>query len=133
MYVLDASVILKWFADEDKSKDAIAIRDSHINGEYVIVIPELAVYEIGNALRYKPGASSEEVSRYLNDINDLNLHIISLPPDLLNLSAEIAFQKDLTFYDATYIALAKELGLHLITADKRLYEKAKSLHFIDLL
>ena len=82
---------------------------------------------------YVLDASSEEVSRYLNDINDLNLHIISLPPDLLDLSAEIAFQKNITFYDATYIALAKELGLHLITADKKLYEKAKSLHFIDLL
>ena len=61
--VLDASVILKWFLDEDGSNIAIDIKKSHVAGIVTIVIPDIIIYEVGNALRYEPEFSPEEVNR----------------------------------------------------------------------
>ena len=52
MYVLDASVILKWFLEEENSEKAITLKDGHSRGEFLVVIPDLAIYEVANALRY---------------------------------------------------------------------------------
>lgn len=52
--LLDASVILKWFLDEPDSDKAKIIKDNHVNGKFTIVIPDIAIYEIANALRYEP-------------------------------------------------------------------------------
>ncbi len=50
--VLDSSVIIKWFSEEEETKKALELREKYINGEIVIAVPDLLVYEIANALRY---------------------------------------------------------------------------------
>lgn len=45
----------------------------------------------------------------------------------------IAFQFDITIYDAYFIALAKELKFKYITADEKLHNKIKNLDFAQLL
>ena len=39
--VVDASVVVKWFADEEGSDRALKLRDGHIGGELSLVAPEL--------------------------------------------------------------------------------------------
>ncbi|MBU4376758.1 MAG: type II toxin-antitoxin system VapC family toxin [Candidatus Omnitrophica bacterium] len=51
--VVDASVILKWFMEEGSSDKAIALKNTHLAGASAITLPDIALYEIGNALRYK--------------------------------------------------------------------------------
>jgi len=46
-------------------------------------------------------------------------------PNLLGKSFEISRQLRVTFYDATYVALAKEYDATLVTADKDLHNKIK--------
>ena len=134
MFVIDASVILKWFVEEEKgTKEALGIKQNHIEGKYTLVIPDIAIYEVGNALRYKPDSLPREVSRYCRNLYELNLDIVAFPIEIIDLTIEISFQNDITFYDASYIALAKELGLQFITADERLYNKTKHFHFVKLL
>lgn len=131
--VVDASVILKWFIEESDSNKATAIKNNHIAGLYSITIPDIAIYEVGNALRYKSEFSIREVARCLEDLYALSLDIISPYPDIGYLVTEISRQNDITFYDAFYIALAKELGLEFITADRQLYEKTRGFRFLHLL
>lgn len=131
--VIDASVILKWFIEERDSNKAGDIKNNHTQGLYTITVPDIAIYEIGNALRYKVEFSIRDISRSLEELYALNLDIILPHPDLIYSVAEISRQNDITFYDAFYVALAKDLGLQLITADKQLYENTKHLHFIHLL
>jgi len=133
MFVLDASVILKWFVEENGTKEALQIRQNHIEGKYTLVVPDIAIYEVGNALRYKPDSSAAEVSRYCRNLYELNLDIIALPFEIIDSVIETAYQNDITFYDASYVALAKELGLQFITADEKLYQKTKDLRFVKLL
>ena len=131
--VIDASVILKWFIEENDSSKATAIKNNHITGLHTITIPDIAIYEVGNALRYKSEFSVREVARCLEDLYALSLDIIVPYPDIVYLVTEISRQNNITFYDAFYVALAKELGLKFITADRQLYEKTQGFHFVHLL
>jgi len=131
--ILDASVILKWFMKEDNSAKAMALKEAHIIGKFTIAVPDIILYEIGNALRYEPEFSIKEVNRCLEELYALNLDIVAPLPDILNLITEIAYHYDITFYDASYIALARELGFQFVTADEKLYSKVKKLSFVILL
>ena len=131
--VLDASVMLKWFMQENHSDKAKSIKDAHLRGRFTITIPDIAIYEIGNALRYEPEFSPKEISRAVTELYELNLDIIAPLPDIIGPTAEIACQSEITFYDAFYIALAKELNLQFVTADEKLYNKVKDLPQISLL
>jgi len=131
--ILDASVILKWFMKEDNSAKAMSLKEAHIIGKFTIAVPDIILYEVGNALRYEPEFSIQEVNRCLEELYALNLDIVAPLPDLLNLITEIAYHYDITFYDASYIALARELGFQFVTADEKLYSKVKKLSFVILL
>lgn len=131
--ILDASVILKWFMQEDDSEKAGVLKEAHIAGKFNIAVPDIAIYEVANALRYEPEFFPEEVNRSLEELYELNLDIIAPLPDVTNLAIRIAYEKDITFYDAFYIALAKQLGFQYVTADKKLYEKVKSFPFVNIL
>ena len=131
--VLDASVILKWFLDEDGSNKALKIKESHVAGIDTIITPDIVIYEVGNALRYEPEFSPEEVNRCLKELYELEIDIIAPLSDIANLTTQVAYQKDITFYDATYIALAQDLNLQYVTADEKLYNKTKDLPFVTLL
>ena len=51
--MVDASVVVKWFVDEEGSDKAIRLRDRYVEGEISIAAPELIIFETLNALRYK--------------------------------------------------------------------------------
>lgn len=84
MHVLDASVILKWFMEETDTDKANTIKDDHITGKISITIPDLTIYEVGNALRYAKGFSIKEVNECLQEIYNLDLDIVAPFPDLIS-------------------------------------------------
>jgi len=100
--VIDASVILKWFIQENDSDRAAEIKTAHTIGTSCIAIPDLALYEVGNALRYKPEFSNHEVRLCLAEIYDLAIDIISPNIDMLASVSEISRRYDITFYDAVF-------------------------------
>ena len=58
----------------------------------------------------------------MRNLNSLNLLPLS-SGNLLLSSLDLALEHGITAYDASYIAPALELGLPLITADRKLFEK----------
>ncbi len=126
-YVVDASVIIKWFlhhqeADRDR---ALALRDLHIAGRSTLYIPQLAILEVLNAVRFSPKATEEDGETALEAL--LDLHLEAKPPeaDLLRKANAIAWAYKLTIYDALYVALAEQVGYPLITADDVMIKKLK--------
>ncbi len=117
--IIDASVIIKWFVNEPYSEKALELRDDHINGRILIVVPELAFLEVLNALRYK-----EHDARALEQVNtdlwEIQLHVEKLNRFLLDKASQIALKYNLTLYDGLYAALANLFGAQLITADAKL-------------
>jgi predicted nucleic acid-binding protein len=131
--VLDANIVLKWFLKEQDSNKAINLKRKIIDGELIAIAPDLILYELANALRYKKGYKPELVSEAINAIIDLDMEIIVPTESLIKESAIISFEKDISIYDAIYVALAKETGYNFITADKKLYQNIKELKFTELL
>jgi predicted nucleic acid-binding protein len=126
-YVLDASVIVKWFlhhqeADRDR---ALALRDLHISNRTTIYIPRLALLEVLNAIRFNPKADEETGEAALEALQDLNLEIKPGDADVLRKTNAIAWAYKITIYDALYVALAEQVGYPLITADEKMVNKLK--------
>lgn len=126
MSVLDASVVLKWFVEETDSLLAISLRDEFYAGNIEIVVPDLLLFEIANALRYNPTFTSKEVQEALETLFGMGIQIITPTLSLLEKTVELAEVCDVTCYGAAYLALSEELNFMFITADERLYRKVKN-------
>jgi len=92
-----------------------------------VPFPDLFIYELSNALKYNPNFDKEDVREAVQSILDMDMEIITPTSDIINRSISMAFERDITIYDASYVALAEELEIPLITADENLYEKVKDL------
>ena len=131
--VLDASVIIKWFTQEEKREQAIELREKYINGEIEIVVPDIILYEISNALRFNPNFQEKDIKEAIQSLFDIEIEIIVPIPEILQKSADVAYSKNITIYDAAYIALAQLIDFDFVTADEKLYEKIKDIKGVFLL
>lgn len=131
--VLDASVIIKWFTQEEDKEKAIELREQFLKGEIEIITPDLILYEILNALRFNTAFKEKDLEDALESILEMDFTITMPISGILDKAIEIAFSKNITFYDAIYVALAYNLNCTFVTADKKLYEKTKDLGFVSLL
>lgn len=123
---MDASVAAKWFIVEEDSDRALEIRTLHSAGKLKLSSPVLIIYEIGNALTRHPSFTNEDSAKAFRSLLDLGLGLRSLAdPSLIEKTFEISRQLQMTFYDAAYVALARDHDAMLITADKDLHRKIK--------
>lgn len=123
MSILDASVVLKWFVKETDSDQAIQLRREFLNREREIIVPDLLLFEVANALRYNPSFSAEEIKEAVRTLFDLGIQIITPTYSLIAKSIDLAKSLDVTCYDAAYLALAEELNFEFITADEKFCRK----------
>jgi predicted nucleic acid-binding protein len=74
-------------------------------------------------LRHHPGSTNRECADAVTEL--LNLGVLIHEPDasLADKAASLAYKEGITFYDATYLALAQSLGTKLLTADRDLIDK----------
>ncbi|OLC71355.1 MAG: hypothetical protein DME20_10480 [Verrucomicrobia bacterium] len=126
-YVIDASVLVKWFlhekeADRDR---ALALRDLHISRRSTLFIPQLALLEVLNAVRFSPKADEEDGEMALETLEDFHLEIKANDVVLLRKANAISWGYKITIYDALYVGLAEQVGHPLITADEVMVKKLK--------
>ena len=120
--VSDASVVIKWFhaSGEEDVEPSRALLDAYAAERAAIVVLDLTMYEVGNALlRGSAGASPESVATVLDALNEL-CPSVSLEPAERRLAAGLASEFGLTFYDAAYAAVARSRGALLATFDRAL-------------
>ena len=118
-YVVDASVILKWVLGDERESDhekAMALLETWTGGDIELSAPILWQYEVGNFL----GRSLQDEAVDKMDLL-LNLNIKNVAPtnDMVNRCFSWMRQKKVTFYDASYLAVAFEVQGTLITADEK--------------
>ena len=127
-YVIDASVILKWFsqAGENDLDIAIQLRKDFRERNIDLSAPELLIYEIANVLRYKKILNEDIIHKAISSIYDMDI-LLPVNPGVMTRAVTIARQYHITVYDSSYLSFAQSVGCHLITADKKLYQKIKGL------
>lgn len=117
-WVVDASVVIKWFIPEVHSESAKSL----LTDEYNLSAPELLLPEVGNILwkKHRLGElEATEAREILLDIRRIPLRIAPMSAHIENALA-IAVQYQRTVYDSIYLALAVHLGNRFVTADRKL-------------
>jgi predicted nucleic acid-binding protein len=134
MIVLDASVILKWlFDDEDGGVSAARLKDAHVAGHEIVAAPDLLFYEIGNVLATKTRLSEAAVAEAFSLLWEFSLERFDLGLEEFQGGLNLSRKFKITLYDAAYVELSRRLKCPFITADKKLYEKVKSIKSVELL
>jgi predicted nucleic acid-binding protein len=117
VFVVDASVGVKWLIPEPGTPDALRLR----NSGHPLHIPTLFDVEIGNILWKKVRqnvVSRSEADQLLAQLPGLPL-IRHQDGPLLGNAFDLANQTGRTVYDCPYLALAVQLGGQMVTADER--------------
>lgn len=131
---LDSSVAIKWFNEEEDTDKALKIRNAHVNGNMELVVSHMLFYEVVNALRYKPDFNVTHIKRAINALFKLHMKISDFNERILERSSEIAFNENITVYDAIPVAIAEKEKTLCVTADEKTqYNRLKGRYPIILL
>ena len=120
--LLDTSVLIKWFHAEGEAElgEARILRSAHVHGDLDVHVIDLALYEIGNvllrALSWEPVAVADQ----LDDLLAIVGPPLIISPMWLRQAALLAYQHNLSFYDASWAAASAELKIPLVSADRKL-------------
>jgi predicted nucleic acid-binding protein len=118
--VVDASVAMKWFVDEDDNDRAEALLAADI-----AIAPAIILAEVGNGIwskRRSANIDPASASRFICNLTQLLREVVpvdSLMPEAM----QLAFEFEHPVYDCVYLALARSRGSVLVTADKRFIAK----------
>ena len=122
-YVIDASVLVKWFVVEIHSNIATSLRDDFLERKFELFAPEFFPYEVLNALIYSKLFKNEELNEVNEALNEYEISFYDWNRNLADHATNIALGYDQTIYDAYYLALALRLECKFITADSKFYKK----------
>lgn len=120
MAVVDASVAMKWFIDEeDADKAELLLRSREL------IAPAIILGEVGNGLWSKRSTSNIDHDLGQDLIAELPQLLKEIVPieGLMRNAMQFAFELDHPIYDCVYLALAIQRRLPLVTADKRFIGK----------
>ena len=121
--VIDASVMTKWYIQENLSDYAEKIREGYINGRITLLAPTLLPYEVLNALMYSNLFSNQELNIIGESLENYGISLIAITDNIRSTMVEIAKNHKISIYDASYIALAVENKIQFITADSKIRKK----------
>ena len=127
--VVDTSVIVKWLNqdNEDYIEQADKIlKDAQLD-KIIIIAPELARYEVGNALLLGKHLSIEQASIVLAQLYKLPITFVEDTAELAEKTFELAVQAEITYYDASFIALAYQYDATLVTDNMKHQGKLNSI------
>jgi len=135
--VLDASVVLKWYlADEALGEKALGLLHKYVSQKLDILAPSLLEYEVVNGLviAQRRGRIQEEtVLAAIAGFFDLDIALQNLSLFHRKVLRYCAMYSR-SAYDASYLAIAVEEGLPMITADEGLYKAVrKDLGWVEWL
>ncbi len=119
-YVLDASVVIKWFIPEIHWEQASLLQSY---SESSLHIPDFAQLECTSILSKKVRRKELKI----NEANQIQELLLYMPvqmhswQDLLLDAGQVAHETYRSVYDCLYLVLAKQLSGKMVTADKKLY------------
>lgn len=125
MVIIDTSVVYKFFDPEKGQEQALNILHRHKNGEEIITVPDLLLFEIANAWSTKTNLNSSQISTNLNDLKDAELKVEKVNFELISDAMKFSREYKISVYDAYYAVLAQKKRCNLITADIKFANKVK--------
>lgn len=126
--VLDASVGVKWFRDEQGSEEARELLAMHVRGEVVLAVESLFLHEL-LAVSSREG-HAEDVARVWRDLKAVDLAVVPLGDELVAAAAAQKQALGCSLYDAFSAGLAQLLSAPLCSADERAHGAFPGLRLV---
>ena len=120
VFVVDASVVIKWFVPEVHSEYALRL----LRKRFALQAPELIQAEFGNILWKKCRAGELDGTTAGEILGSFKRSPLVVYPHgaFMKLAWEIALKYRQTFYDCLYLALAMTEKARMVTADRKFFE-----------
>jgi len=119
-------VVAKWFnRGEEYEKEAGELRDGWVAEKVELLGPSMLPFEVANSIWRNPNLSSKEAVSLVRLLLRLSPRLVGLEEETAKAAMTLARKKRLSFYDASYLALARSLSLPLVTADREQLEAAR--------
>ena len=128
MYVVDASVWVSWFVPADAHHDpSRRWMSAQVAQGEPVAAPLLVLAEVAGAVARRTGLS-ELGAQAVSLMQHLpNARLVAIDEELAQLGARIAAELRLRGADALYLALARRLGIPLVTWDQEQRERGRPL------
>jgi len=122
--ILDASVVIPWFLTDEPSRDlALTLGETVRDSPRSFVVPPLFHSEFVHVLARKSARDERFVNGAIELVLRLGLRTVALSESALVRTGHWAC-RGLSGYDATYVALAEDLGGRWLTSDEPAAKKA---------
>jgi predicted nucleic acid-binding protein len=117
IYVVDASVAVKWFFEEAQSQDALRL----LNDPNELRAPDFLWLEVSSVVCKRIRRRQLAPEEGLPILPTLRRYPIQIFPsaDLLDAATHIAIETSTNIYDCLYLALAVLRDARMVTADRR--------------
>ncbi|MBI4272439.1 type II toxin-antitoxin system VapC family toxin [Candidatus Uhrbacteria bacterium] len=121
-WIIDSSFALCFLLPDEHSKEVDDMFELYAQGERKLCSSPLLFFEVYNGLASavrRKRIDQKKAAELMNLFHTLKIPTIECE---YALSLDLAFEYSLSFYDATYVALAKANKLPLLTLDSKLKE-----------
>jgi predicted nucleic acid-binding protein len=124
MVVVDASVVVRWFVEQEGHREAAVWLERFVDDPGLLVAPDLLRFEVFGALaRLNPRGDATWSRRSFERFDRLGLRTLSTDRVLFDRALALSFELKLGGYDAVYVAHAEALGCRWLTADRRVLRR----------
>jgi predicted nucleic acid-binding protein len=120
--VLDASVVVRWFRTPAEPTGT-ALRSEFESGRIAVTIPGLVFLELLNVAGRQWRWRKEKLLEFAEELDRTKFEV--LDPAHGRIADWVA--RGLTAYDASYVALAEQLGIPLVTLDRTILDVASRI------
>jgi len=125
--VVDSSISVKWFIEEEDSDIAQLILDQYTDGTLLFLAPNLIQAEFGNIVWKKlvfRGLSIVDADFAIQEFKTISF-VLTPISILFDEAFQIAVKYKRSFYDSLYLALSVKENCEFVTADEKLYNAVK--------
>ncbi|MGN6683018.1 MAG: type II toxin-antitoxin system VapC family toxin [Devosia sp.] len=130
MIVVDASVAVRWLADEANSESALTLLKRED-----LVAPDLLAAEVGSALRRKEKDGELTHDQVVDGLRLIFDRVTLHPPTINSMirAVEISATMGHPIYDCMYVGLAEALGGRFVSHDVELLKRVRRGGFESLI
>ena len=132
--IVDTSVIIKWLSLDNESyiDRANVILEDVQNQKIEVFTPELAKYEVGNALLFGKLLSPQQAKIALKEFFNLPIAFVAESVEVAVDTFSLASKLGITYYDASFLSLAKLYKATLVTENIKHQGKTKDIKVVAL-
>ena len=121
--VLDASIVLEWFAPSGGNRSARKLREEFLSGAIAAMAPSLVWLEVVNVAGRRWRWDSASLAALVESLDGLSFELVE--PELPIIATWVS--RGLTAYDAAYVAVAERAGVPLMTFNATILRVAEGV------